>query len=82
MFEPATEVEGVALLVKVTFEPVEHAPLVIVQRTTAAVPTGTPETVVTLALGRAIVADPLTKLQEPTPIKGRFPVAVNNPFSH
>lgn len=82
IFDPATEVEGVALLVKVTFDEVEQAPFAMVHLTTAAVPTGTPDTDVTAEFGRAMVAEPLTKLQEPTPIKGRLPVAVNKPFSH
>lgn len=82
IFDPAAEVVGEASLVKVTFAPVEQAPLVMVQRTTAAVPTGTPETVVIFTAGKAMVAEPLTKLQEPTPTKGIFPVAVNKPLLH
>ena len=74
---------GTALFVNITSS-VEavHAPLLIVQRSVAVPPAGTP---VTPEVGEdevVIVAVPLTKLQAPVPVVGVLPASVKEPLPH
>ena len=59
-----------------------HAPLLIVQRSVALPPAGTPVTPEVLEDEVVIVAVPLTRLQAPVPVVAVLPASVNDPLPH
>ena len=59
-----------------------HAPLLIVQRSVAVPPEGTPVTPEVEEDEVVIVAVPLTTLQAPVPVVGVLPASVKEPLPH
>jgi len=79
---PAAAVVGKASLVSTTVSEDVQVPLVVVQRSVALVPAGTPVTVELAEDGVVIVAVPLTSVQRPVPTLGALPVSVKEPLLH
>ena len=75
MSTPASALVGVAVLLITTSSKVEPqtAPLLIVQRNVAAVPAGTPVTVVVALAGVVMVAVPDIKVHKPVPGAAALP---------
>jgi len=59
-----------------------QVPLVVVQRSVALVPTGTPDTVEVADDAFEMVAVPLTTVQVPEPVVGALPASVKVPLLH
>ena len=73
---------GVAWLVKTTSSVEVHEPLVMVHRSVALEPAGTPVTPEVAEEDEVIVAVPLVTLQAPVPVEGVLPASVNEPLLH
>ena len=74
---------GTVLFVNTTSsEDAVHAPLLIVQRSVALPPDGTPVTPDVAEDEVVIVAVPLTRLQAPVPVVAVLPASVNEPLPH
>ena len=80
---PASAAVGCASLVSTTSSvDAGQLPLVIVQRSVALVPAGTPVTPEVAEEAVVIVAVPLTTVQVPVPVVGTLPASVNAPLLH
>ena len=79
---PASAVVACASLVSTTSSVEEQVPLVIVQRSVALVPAGTPVTPEVAEEGVVMVAVPLTTLQVPVPTLAVLPASVKDPLLH
>jgi hypothetical protein len=74
---------GTVLFVNTTSsEDAVHAPLLIVQRSVALPPDGTPVTPDVAEDEVVIVAVPLTTLHAPVPVVAVLPASVNEPLPH
>jgi hypothetical protein len=73
-------VVGKALLVSITSSVDVQAPFVIVHRSVAVVPTGTPVTVEVGDEGVVTVAVPVTTVHKPVPVTGALPASVKFPL--
>jgi hypothetical protein len=78
---PAAETGWISL-VSTTSSKLVQDPLVIVQRSVAFVPTGTPVTPLVAKVLVVIVATPAVTVQRPVPVTGTLPAKVNAPLLH
>lgn len=79
---PASAVVACASFFNTTSSVEEHVPLVIVQRSVALVPAGTPVTPEVAEEGVVMVAVPLTTLHVPVPTLAVLPASVKEPLLH